>query len=90
MNLYAAINEMREISANKGSFSITFMSYDRSKQKSDGIINIDNARLRSQSTKEQNKMADYMLNLTNIDTNEYRRCYQPMIMMFNGKRVELK
>jgi hypothetical protein len=90
VDLYTAIKEMREITERKGSFSISFMSLDNSKKLSKGIVHIDNARLRAQSSVNHNKLADIMLNLTNLDTNEYKHCYQPLIMEFNGKQVELK
>ena len=89
INLYDAIAAMRKDTENNVPFSVMFMSCDTGKKISNGVTVIDKAKLRPQDTKEKNIMADYMLNLVNLATNDYRRCYQPLLMMYNGKKVEL-
>jgi len=89
INLYDAITAMRTNTEKNEPFSVMFMSCDRGKKISSGVTVMEKAKLRAQTTKEQNVMADYMLNLLNVDTNECRRCYQPLIMMYNGKIIEL-
>ena len=89
IKLYDAIAEMRKFTEKGENFSIMFMSYDRGKNVSHGITEIKNAKLRAQTTIDKNIMTNYMLNIINVDTNECRRCYQPLIMMFNNKKIEL-
>jgi hypothetical protein len=89
MDIYEAIKKMRELSGKGLSFSFAFMSYNRTKDKSDGIVEVRKARLRKQSTVEQNKNADIMLNYFDLETNEYGQCYQPLLMEFNGQRLVL-
>jgi hypothetical protein len=84
-----AIEQMRKLSARGSHFSFAFMSFSMDKRKSAGIIEIRRARLRKQSTEEQNKFAGVMLNYFDLDTNEYGQCYQPLLMELNGQRLEL-
>ncbi len=90
MDLYEAIAKMRAISERGGTFSFTFMSYSEDKGKSNGVVEVAHARLRKQSTIEKNRNADIMLNYVNLDTLEYGRCYQPLLMEFNNNTLELK
>ena len=54
MNVFQAIDEMRQLSSEGKSFSFSFMSYSYERRKSDGVITVNNARLRKQSHKENN------------------------------------
>ena len=58
MDVYEAIRRMREKSEKRECFSFSFMSYSYERGKSEGIVEIQNARLRKQSTKEKNRFAD--------------------------------
>lgn len=89
MNVYTAIEQMRVLSAKGESFSFSFMSYSYERRKSDGVVRVERARLRKQSTKEQNRFADYMLNFFNLDTLEDGRCWQPLLLEFNGNELTL-
>lgn len=86
--LFEAIRLMRQISKKKGSFSLTFMSYSRTRGKSDGIIDVPHARLRPQE-KNGGEFSDHMLNYVDLDTGEALRFWQPCLMYFNGQKVEL-
>lgn len=89
MNVFQAIDEMRQLSSEGKSFSFSFMSYSYERRKSDGVITVNNARLRNQSHKENNRFADYMLNFINLDTMEYGVCWQPLLLSFNDNELEL-
>jgi hypothetical protein len=89
MDVYKAIAEMRKLSNESQSFSVTFMSFSAERGKSNGIIEVPRCLLRKQSTKEQNKNADIMLNYYDLDTKEYGQLYQPLLLEFNGKILEL-
>lgn len=77
------------ISKRGGEFSMTFMGYSESKGTSDGPVAVDRARLRKRPTAEQNKNAELQEAYTNLDTGEARQFYQPLLMLFNGQKVEL-
>ena len=91
MNVFQAIDEMRQLSSEGKSFSFSFMSYSYERRKSDGVITVNNARLRKQSHKENNRFADYMLNFINLDTMEYGMCcslYCCLLMIMNLNWVD--
>jgi hypothetical protein len=89
MNLYTAIEKMRDESAQGREFSFSFMSFSETTGKSDGIVDVARARLRSRPTTEQNSNREIMEAYTNLDTGEPRQFYQPLVMLFNGQKVEL-
>lgn len=78
---------MRRLSKLKQSFSFSFMSYDRSRQKSEGLVVVKKGTLRPASKKEDNVNADFMLNYQLIDDNKSRHFYQPTLMTFNDMTV---
>lgn len=90
MTVYEAIEEMRIISRQpKGEFSFSFMSCSESKGKSDGFVSVERARLRARPNTEQNSVAEMMEAYINLDTGEALQFYQPLLMLFNGKKVDL-
>lgn len=89
MDVYEAIAKMREISKRGGHFSFVFMSFSEARNKSDGVVEVQHARLRKQSTEEQDKNADIKLNYFDLDTSDFGSCYQPLLMEFNGQKLEL-
>lgn len=89
MDLYKAIATMRELSKANKSFAFSFMSFSEERGKSHGIVEVAHARLRKQSTVEQDKNAELKLNYFDLDTNEFGSCYQPLLMELNGEKLEL-
>jgi len=89
IGLYDAIREMRELTGKQVPFSMVFMSYDRGRQKSDGVVIVPRAKLRNATPKEQNKNAHYMINFLDIDRNVPRQMYFITLMEFNGKKVKV-
>ncbi len=90
LTLFQAIEEMRNASQkNGGHFAFSFMSYSETKQYSNGIVEVPKARLTTRDKKEHNKNTELMLNYIDLHTGEQHRFYQPLLMVFNGKKVEL-
>lgn len=89
MDVFKAIEKMRELSLRGIPFSFSFMSYSAERHKSSGVIEVEKAVLRKQSTVEDNRHADIMLNYVDQNTNEYGRCYQLLLLEFNGQKLEL-
>ena len=89
MEVYQAIRKMRELSKQGKSFSFSFMSYSYTRGVSHGIVEVMHARLSGQETKEKNRFADILLNYINLDTMEYEKCYQILLLTFNGEELEL-
>jgi hypothetical protein len=89
MDVYEAIRRMREKSRRGETFSFSFMSYSYERGISKGVVKVEHARLRSSSTKEKNRFADYMLGFINTDTAEYGACWQMLLLEFDGHELEL-
>jgi hypothetical protein len=89
MNVYEAIDSMRAISNHGGSFSFSFMSYSETEGKSDGVTDVASARLRARPNLQQNRNFEIMEAYTNLETGEARQFYQPLLMIFNGQKIEL-
>ena len=86
IKLWDAIRTMRQISKKKGSFAFAFMSYSRTRRKSDGIVEVPNARLLPQAY-PATKFSDSMLRYVDLDTGEEHRMWQATLMYFNGTKV---
>lgn len=85
--IWDAIRSMREITGKGGTFSMAFMSYDRGRQRSDGVVTVNKARLRNATPKEQNQNAHHMLNFTDTERNLPRQMYLITLMEFNGQKI---
>lgn len=90
MDVYEAIDKMRNLSEKGRTFSFSFMSYSYDRKKSEGVVIVRHARLRKQSRKDHNRFSDYMLNYINLDTFENGSCWQPLLLTFNDEELELK
>nr|DAN86125.1 MAG TPA: hypothetical protein [Caudoviricetes sp.]DAS26244.1 MAG TPA: hypothetical protein [Caudoviricetes sp.] len=88
MQLFEAIRRMRDLSKQELTFSFSFMSYNESAQRSEGIIEVRHARLRARTQEAHHRNAEIVEEYINIDTGEPRRFYQPLLMTFNGQKVE--
>ena len=58
MKLYEAIKKMRQLTAEGKSFSMAFMSLNMSEMKSEGVVEVDNARLRKKADAKNYRNAD--------------------------------
>ncbi len=90
MDVYEAIDRMRELSRLRIPFSFSFMSYSIARRKSEGIICIRRARLCKQNRKERNRYSSYMLNYIDLDTGKQASCWQPLLLTFNDNELQLK
>lgn len=80
---------MRKFSAAGESFSFTFMSYNSSAGKSDGVVEVRHGMLRARQSADYNKNAEYMESYIDLDTGEYRQFWQPLLMTFEGEKTIL-
>lgn len=89
LTVFEAINEMRELSAKEIPFSFSFMSYDRDKQASKGIVEVRNAKLRNKSKMVSFENSEIIEPYYDLDAMEHRRFAHPTLMTFNGRKVTL-
>lgn len=87
MTIWEAIAKMRQLTSDGKCFSLVYMSYDRGRQKSTGIIRVNRAILRPQTHKDDNANSDHMLNYLDRDLNLPRQFYQITLMEFNGYKT---
>jgi hypothetical protein len=85
MTVWEAINEMRK----GGEFSFSFVSFDRERQDSQGMVHVRRAILRPQSKKDDVVDAEYKLNYFDMELGVPRNCWQPLIKEFNGQKLEI-
>ena len=90
MDLYKAIQEMRRLSKENIPFSFSFMSYNSTKQNSEGVVSVRRARLLKRESIEHHKNAEIVEAYIDLDTMECKRFYQPLLMLFNGEKISLK
>lgn len=88
--MFTAIAMMRNLSKEGKEFSISFASHSVDKSESKGLITINRAQLRKASKKSDNQYADHMLNIYDLDNERNIRCWQPLIMYFNGMKMKLQ
>lgn len=89
VKLFDAIHEMRRLTREGVPFSFTYMSYNESKGTSEGIIHVRSAKLRKRESGKYNRNAEDQEAYLNLDTNEPRRFWHPLLMEFNGEKVTL-
>ncbi len=87
MELFEAIRRMRELSRQDVPFSFSFMSYNETAQKSEGIIEVRHARLRARAKTVHHRNAEIVEEYLDLDTGQPRHFYQPLLMTFNGQKV---
>lgn len=87
MNLFDAIRRMRKLSRKNEAFSFSFMSYNSSAGRSEGIVEVRHARLRARAKETHHRHAEIIEEYIDIDTGRARHFYQPLLMSFNGEKV---
>jgi len=87
MTIWEAIRQMRQLTSDGKTFSLVYMSYDRGRQQSTGMVRVDRAILRPQTNKDNNANADHMLNYLDKQLNLPRQFYQITLMEFNGYKT---
>ena len=89
MKLFAAIQKMRELTAQGKTFSFSFMSYNSTAGTSEGVVDVSRAKLRKR-TSSDSKNADYLIAYFDCDVNEARQFYLPCLMFFNGTKISIR
>lgn len=85
MTIWEAINDMR-----KGKeFSFSFVSFDRERQESQGIVHVRKAILRPQSKQDAVVDAEHKLNYFDLELGVPRNCWQPLITEYNGQKLTI-
>ena len=89
LSVYEAVDKMRDLTQSGKTFSFSFMSYSENRNSSHGIVSVTKARLTKKDKAEFNCNASIMENYIDVSTGEQHRFYKPLLMIFNGQKVEL-
>lgn len=88
MNVFEAISKMRALSANNVPFSIEFLSCNTTNGTSKGVKTINNCVLRVGLSAEYSDKAKSLVAYTDLDTQEHRSFYIPLLLKFNNIELE--
>lgn len=89
MDLFYAIKQMRKLSEAREPFSLTFMSYSRSRQETHGIVEVTKARLKPRAKAASYENAELIEEYVDLLTGDPKKFYQCTLMSFNGQNVVL-
>lgn len=81
---------MRQLTAKGCSFSMSFMSYNSTSGKSEGVVEVARARLRKKADAKMYKNADVLIPYEDLNTGKARQFYLPCLMSFNGEKVAFR
>lgn len=87
VDLYAAIEQMKQISNAGGTFSMKFRKYNRNKGEGGDLVSINAARLRTKASDDKIQNSSYKLFFVDTDTGLAANCWQILITEFNGKKT---
>ena len=84
INVYTAIEQMKRLSQEGETFSLSFRKYDRQRQSGGDTVRLNHARLRPKASDEEIENASYKLFLVDTDTGRAINCWQILVTSFNG------
>jgi hypothetical protein len=94
MSIWNAIAEMRKLTAKGIPFSFEHATWDRDRQKANGIKRVDKALLRPAAKGDQLRDANHKLFYEDLNISDpkkaRRNCWQILITSFNGIPVTPK
>lgn len=98
MKVYEAIKRMRELTARRQTFALSYMTYSRARGISHGEVACEHALLiknpkpsasvGDDGSKMPTEADDFMLHYRDQDTGEARQLWQPLLMSFNHIPLE--
>lgn len=87
IDIYKAVDEMKRISAEGGTFAIRFRKYNRATGRGGDMSHIAAARLRPKASDEDVENSSHKLFITDTETGRPLTCWQVLVMEFNGLRT---
>lgn len=87
IDLYSAIDQMRSLSKNGSTFSMSYCTFSGKQSK---VKLVRKAILRESYRPGSGLKKQYLVNYFDLDKNENRQFYKPLLLSFNGLKVVLK
>ncbi len=88
MNIYEALAHMRRLSNENIPFSIGFVSFNESKQLSNGYKKVDKCILRTGLSKAYSDKADVLISYVDLSDDSYKSFNLPLLLEFNQIELE--
>lgn len=88
MKLSEAIKQMRLLTERNVPFSIGYISCNTTNSTSKGYKVVNKVLLRNGYSKQYSKKHNSLIAYLNTDTDKNRNFYLPLLMMFNGKKIQ--
>lgn len=87
INIYDAVERMREVSAGGGTFAVKFRKLDRQRGRGGDLVSLKLARLRRKASDERIENSSHKVFITDTATGRAIVCWTCLIVEFNGRRV---
>lgn len=89
INVYTAIERMREISAAGGTFGLKFRKWNRATRDGGDLACIERAQLRPKASDEKSRHSGHKLFFHDMDAQRNMVCWVPLIVEFDGVKVKV-
>lgn len=87
INIYTALRVMRKLSNENIPFSIEFISCNRSRQESHGLVRVEKAILSKGLRDNQSIHSQNLIAYEDINSKEKKHFWLPLLMKFNGLKI---
>lgn len=87
LNIYEAVERMREISAGGGTFALKFRKWNRQRGEGGDVVVLKAARLRRKASDERIAHSSHKVFLTDTATGRAIVCWMCLVVELNGRRV---
>ena len=85
--IYDVLKAMKKRSEDNIPFSFSFVTCDTSKRNSNGVKHVARAKLRTGLSAEHGIKSRSLIGYTDLDTNQDRWFYLPLLISFNNKKL---
>ena len=89
IQLYKAIQAMKDLSDRGDTFSIAFRKYNRQTRRGGALVRLDAVRCRPKAADEDVENSSHKLYLTDTTTGRALVCWQILVTEFNGQQTVL-
>ena len=87
VNIYEAVERMREISNAGDTFALKFRKWDRQRKSGGDLAVVKAARIRKKASDEKIENSSHKVFFTDTATGRALVCWMCLIVEFNGRRV---
>ena len=87
INIYDALKLMRKLSKDNFPITFSFVSCDRTRNTSSGLVTVENALLSAGLPAKKSIHARNLIAYENVDTGEKKHFWLPLLMTVNGLKI---